>query len=55
QRQRKCLPTVVGGTCAVCLKDVCAQCSLFYAVRLCGVCAREHKPSLPSELHPMVD
>lgn len=54
-RQRKCLPTVVGGTCDVCLKDVCAQCSFFYAVRLCGVCAREHKPSLPPELHRMVD
>ncbi|CAN0352285.1 unnamed protein product, partial [Scytosiphon promiscuus] len=36
--------------CDVCLKDVCAQCSLFYAARLCGVCAREHKSSLPTEL-----
>ncbi|CAM9496605.1 unnamed protein product [Ectocarpus sp. 12 AP-2014] len=52
---RKCLPTVVGGTCAVCSKDVCVQCSLLYAVRLCGHCARAHRASLPSELHRIVD
>ncbi|CAM9667743.1 unnamed protein product [Ascophyllum nodosum] len=52
---RRCLPTVLGGTCANCSRSVCARCSLFYAVRMCGQCAREHKTSLPKEVWRMVD
>ena len=40
----------MGGQCALCERDVCTNCSIYYCARFCSACAHKHKEEFPSEL-----
>lgn len=40
----------IGGKCGYCQSDVCVDCSVFYAKRICRDCAHLHMDDFPTEV-----
>ncbi len=40
----------IGGKCRYCENEVCVECSIFYAKRMCRDCANLHFDELPNEI-----
>jgi hypothetical protein len=45
---------LLGGLCAHCGKQVCVDCSVFYARRFCTKCAEFYRSEFPKEIQPKI-